>query len=246
MMFEKPAEDPARSISQEDAMASGIRVLMSALPLMTALPLAGPIGVIAAEFLTQFVPRQRADRLTDFVEQLADRLRDLEEEFRGRLETSAAFAALTEEAILAAARSPSAERRKELAEILRTGLSRDEAELVEHQALLQVLQRLNDPQVLMLMDRGNFRQTFGETEREAFHKQHAAVFDVRPPDSGASDDEARRWVMYRHYEDELVALGLLRDQEGMVKSSHRRKVAITDLGRLLLSAISKTTTDARS
>jgi hypothetical protein len=45
--------------------------------------------------------------------------------------------------------------------------------------------------------------------------------------------------MYRHYEDELVSLGLLRDAEGMAKSSYRRKVAITDLGRLLLEAINK-------
>ena len=60
-----------------------------------------------------------------------------------------------------------------------------------------------------------------------------------PPDSGASEDQARRWVMYRHYEDDLVSLGLLRDLEGVAKSGRRRKVAIADLGRLLLDAINK-------
>jgi hypothetical protein len=43
----------------------------------------------------------------------------------------------------------------------------------------------------------------------------------------------------RHYEDDLVSLGLLRDLEGVAKSGRRRKVAIADLGRLLLDAINK-------
>jgi hypothetical protein len=230
-MFEHSVQDLMRRYSQEDALAAGIRVALSTL---------GPVGAIGAEFLTQFVPRQRADRLQDFIEQMAHRFRDVEEQqLRDRLETSAAFSSLAEQASLAAARSASSKRRRELADLLRTGFSRPDAELIEHEALLHLLERLNDAQVLILMDHGHFEPTFGNTKRQTFQAKHAGVFDVMPPDSGASEGQARRWVMYRHYEDDLVSLGLLRDLEGVAKSGRRRKVAIADLGRLLLDAINK-------
>jgi hypothetical protein len=160
-MFDRSVEDLMRRYTQEDALAAGMRVALSTL---------GPVGAIGAEFLTQFVPRQRADRLHDYIEQLADRFRDLEEQLRERLETSAAFSSLAEQAALAAARSASSERRRELADLLRTGFSRPDAELIEQEALLHLLEELNEAQVLILMNWGNFRHTFGEPERAEFHE----------------------------------------------------------------------------
>jgi len=88
-MFTKPDREWLRRFTQEDMLASGLRVALASV---------GPVGVIVAEFATQLVPRQHLDRLQNFSEQLNERLAGLEDEFRERLSSSAAFATLTEEA----------------------------------------------------------------------------------------------------------------------------------------------------
>jgi hypothetical protein len=191
------------------------------------------------EFLTEFVPGQRTDRLYEYVEHLSERMAGLEEELRSRMQQSPAYAHLLEETSLAAVRTASTQRRRDLAALLRTGLSKSDAELVEHHALLSLLERLNDPQVLILMRYGAFGQSLADPARQAFEAMHAAVLDVHPPTFGDGDDAHRRWTMYTHYEDQLIALGLLKDTEGLAKSNPRGHIEITQLGSLLLESIER-------
>jgi hypothetical protein len=60
-------------------------------------------------------------------------------------------------------RTPSDERRRDLAELLRTGLSVSDADLAGHHALLDLLGRLNEPQVLILMDHGSFEANVSQS-----------------------------------------------------------------------------------
>lgn len=84
-MFDDHSPDhPLRKFTQQDLLASGLRVALSA---------AGPFGVIVGEFLTQFVPAQRLDRLQQFVDCLAERLGGLESVFRERVSSSPSYAA---------------------------------------------------------------------------------------------------------------------------------------------------------
>lgn len=230
-MFERHSGDELlRRFTQEDMLASGIR---------TALGLAGPIGTVVGEFLTQFVPAQRIDRLQHFVECLHERLDDLEVRFKERLAASPSFAALAEEACVSAVRTASDHHRRDLAALLRHGLSRDDAEMLEEQALLRLRTRVSDAQVVLLMSYGNFRRTMGNAELKQFWDQHPGLFDVHPPSMSSSAEERRRWTMKEHYEAELESLGLLRDTEGVAKSGRPRKYEITPLGRLLLEAIGR-------
>ncbi len=211
-------------------LAAGIRV---------ALGVAGPVGTIVGEFLTHFVPWQRMDRLQQFVECLAERMTGIEERFKDRVTSDPAFAALAEEASVSAVSTASDEHRKDLAAVLRHGLSREEAEMLEEQALLRIRNRLNDAQVILLMSYGNFRRTMGDTELKEFWDAHPGLFDVHPPAMNSSSEQRRRWTMKEHYESELEALGLLRDTEGTIKSGRTRKYQISSLGLLLLEAIGR-------
>jgi hypothetical protein len=114
--------------------------------------------------------------------------------FQQRVETSAPYAALLEESTLAAVRTPSFERRRDIVEILRTGLMKSDAELVGHHALLRLLEGLNEADIIILMSLGSFRQTFGDQELAAFYQKHDAVLGVMPPTLGASTDEHRDWA----------------------------------------------------
>jgi hypothetical protein len=232
MPFDESPQQWVEHFDRQDVLAKSIRLGLS---------VCGPIGAIFGEFLTEFVPGQRVDRLHDFAEHLAERLSALEDQFRERLQSSPTFASLTEQASVAAVQTASGERRRDLAELLRTGLSRSDVELVEHHALLRLLGELNDPQILILMNYGNFRRTLSNPEREQFRKKHSEVFDVRPPTVNEPPDSenARRWTMYRHYEDGLVSLGLLRENDGTIRSSTKPTRQITPLSRLLLHAIGR-------
>jgi hypothetical protein len=226
-MFEddQPPGALLRRFTQEDLAAKTIKM---------ALGLA-PGGGLLAEFLTEFIPRQRIDRLQDFTEQLAARLEGVEDAFRARVQESAAYSSLVEQASLGAVRSASSRRRGDFAELLRTGLTLDDAAVIEHEALLRLLERLNDAQVLVLMSYGSFRQQYaGSPELKAFIAAHPGVFDIEAPTFGSSDEDAeRRWTMREHYESELKTLGLLRGQQGS------REPEITALGRLLLKSIGR-------
>lgn len=230
MLKPEPDGDLLRRFTQEDLLASGIRV---------ALGLAGPVGTIVGEFLTQFVPAQRLDRLRDFVERLHERLDGLEDQFKERLVSTPAFAALTEEASVAAVSTPSDDHRQDLAALLHHGLSRDAAELLEEHALLSLRNRITDAQVIILMSYGNFRRTMGDTELKQFWDAHPGLFSVHPPTMTSSANERRRWTMREHYEAELESLRLLKDTEGVIKSGRQRHYEITALGRLLLQAIGR-------
>jgi hypothetical protein len=166
-------------------------------------------------------------------------LNGIEDRFQQRVASSPSFAALTEEASVAAVSTASDEYRRDLAALLHHGLFRDDAEILEEQALLHLRDRINDAQVILLMSYGNFRQTMGDTDQQDFWDAHPGLFDVHPPLMNSSPDEIRRWTMKEHYGAELESLGLLKDSEGIAKSGRVRNYEITALGRLLLDAIGR-------
>jgi len=140
---------------------------------------------------------------------------------------------------LAAVRTPSAERRRDLADLLNFGLSREDAELVGIQALLKLLEQLNDPQVLILMFYGSFSRSYGNPERDAFWRKHSEVLDASAPSLGDHDEAAtRRWSLNQHYQNSMVTLGVLKDIEGIAKSPIP-ELQITKLGYMLLEAIGR-------
>jgi hypothetical protein len=226
-MFEGPRVDWLRRFSSEDVAAIGIR---------TGLAAAGPLGAIVAEFITQFVPNQRLDRLSDFTEQLAERLTGLETAFQARIGESAAYASLVEQATLAAVRAADRNRRRDLADLLRTGLSRAEAELLGHEALLRLLERLNEVQIIILIGYA-FRPTYNDPEYQAFAELHPGVFDLAPPTLGDSEDTQAPWALREHYELELKTLGLLKNRTIAESNEYTE---ITTMGEMLLAAIGRT------
>lgn len=214
--------------------ASGIRVALSALR---------PFGGVIGDFLTQFVPQQRLDRLTEFVEILHEQMEAAATSFQQRVETSAPYAALLEESTLAAVRTPSSQRRRDIVEILRTGLSKSDAEVIGHHALLRLLENLNEAEIIVLMSLGSFRKPFNDPEVDQFYEKHDAVLGIMPPNLNASLEEHRRWMIRDHYDETLISRGLARDTEGIVKSGPQRTLAITPLGSMLLQAIGRPVAD---
>jgi hypothetical protein len=234
-VFEQQRGDIARQFSQQDLLAVGIKGFCGLL---------GPLGGVVGEFVTQFVPEQRLDRLANMVEQLDEQLGGLREEFKARLHQPT-FAALTEDAFVSAVQTPSDARRRQLASLLRNGLADADAELGRKHTLLRILGGLEDAGLIILRAYGFSRPSEG-AECDAYIQRHASVLDVIPLHGAQTDEERRRWAFYRFYEDRLVSSGLLRELEGTtVRTSPRPLRELTDLGRLLLSAIEPSVVDPR-
>ncbi len=197
--------------------------------------LLGPFGAIAGEFLTQFVPRQRLDRLQDFIEQLNDEVGALRDRFEARLQEPP-FASLTEESFVAAVQTPSDVRRRELAALLRHAIESKEASLSREHAMLRLLADVADAEIVILRAH-SFSRVIGDQAYANYVRAHDDVLSARPPDSGSTAAERERWTLYLFHEDRLVGLGLLRELEGIAKSSVRPRRGLTELGRLLLEAI---------
>jgi hypothetical protein len=139
--------------------------------------------------------------------------------------------------MMQAVRTPSDERRQRLADLLHRGLSASDLDLVERQALLRLLEQLNDEQNLILMKFGSFRQVEGDVDRVQFIQKHRATLAVEEPAIGDGEEVRRRWTMFSFYVDGLVSRGLLRDTEGVGKSQGSPRVAVNPLGKLLLETI---------
>ena len=223
MLEPKPDPDNDRAITQADILSTAVRVTLS-----SALP--GPLGALVSEFVTQFIPQQRQDRLQQFVEELNEKFEGLQAEMRARLEASQGFAVLTEEVCLSAVRTQSNDRRRALAALLRDGFSRGDAELEDSVTLVRILNELNDTQLLLLV----FYDRFGllnsrEHRIREFLERNPGLFPSMPTLRDAPE-VVEAWAMHEHYVNELVNLHLLRDREDVVKSSNARVVEITPLG----------------
>ena len=230
----KPDDQLLRTHTQEDLAVLGVRI--SAGVFATALGL-GPGGTLIGELLALWIPRQRADRLRDYVEELAAQLSGLEDQFKTRMSESVAFSALVERTIIAAVQQASATKRRDIARLVKTGLSRTDVELEEHETLLRLVERANDSQLIILTFY-SLPQTFGNLELDSFLASHREVFPLEPSSQAPAEDQ-RRWIMHNVYVSELVSMGLLEDVEGNIKSAGPRQVQLTALGSFLLDAIER-------
>jgi hypothetical protein len=244
-MLEKPKPDAdlLRTHTQEDLTAL---VVKTSAPLLGYLlnPELGLVWSAMGEVFSQLVPGQRVDRLHDYVDHLEDRLTGLEAEFQKHIHESAGYVAFVERATLVAAQPGSTRKRRDIAGLVKTGLTRTEVELEAHDAFLRMLERINDSQVLLLMYY-NLPQTYGNPDLASFTDRHPDVFPLAPTNMD-SDDVVHRWTIKEAYVKELVTIGLLEEAEGIARRAGSREVQLTDLGRYFLAAIDRETTEATS
>src|SRR5262249_7838472 len=120
------------------------------------------------------------------------------------------------------------------------GLTRDETQLADHHAVLGLLERLTEPPVIILARYVNFAYAgFNDPHVNSFLNHHADGFGVEPPTCGSTAEESSLCTLYEHYVNDLVQLNLLRDTEGVAKSSPIQSVAATPMGRMVLGAIDR-------
>jgi hypothetical protein len=202
------------------------RITAIARALIGAVPGAGSV---LAEVITNAIPKQRLDRIADFVVLLAQEVEKLSAAEKLSHSTSLP---LIEEGISQASRAFSDERRKFLAKCVAKGVDADDMAKLGELKLLQLLGELGDDD-LLLLDANN--------ERDGWAKLRA----LQPPMVFVNDnDEVRaREELHRASYRKLVSLGLLNfsmntDELGLPKYERTGELQghhfVSSLGRQLL------------
>lgn len=185
------------------------------------------VGSIIAEVVRNIVPNQRQDRISDFVTALDDELGTLQQDVLELKMRTQGFADLFREAAYQAAATPSDERRRRLAALLKNSITHEEVRYEEERKLLSLLGQINDPELIILGYYGT--EMVGERADE-YYDRHEAI--VRAPllETMMSDEEIRDATMKQEYRANLRRLGL-------ISQRRRGPEGITTLGKLLLEYV---------
>ncbi|MDX5895297.1 hypothetical protein [Rubrobacter radiotolerans] len=221
-------DDPPESITRAprpDLNQNDIDYAVSAWS--AALGLVPHVGSILGEVVRNIVPNQRQDRIADFVIALDDELGTLQRDVLELKMRTQEFVDLFREAAYQAAATPSDERRRRLAALLKNSLTHEEVRYEEERKLLSLLGRINDSELIILGYYGT--EMVGQQAAE-YYERHEDI--VNPPlfETGMSDEEMRDATMKQECRDNLHRLGLIAPRKSGSEG-------ITTLGKLLLEYV---------
>lgn len=206
-----------------------------------AIPL---VGSLIAEMVGTLVPRQRMDRIEDYLNKLAESIKVANEELLKQKLNDPDIVDLIEEGGFQSARAISEERRQHIAKLVTHGVSGDEKDRIEAKRLLSLLKEIDDDQIIILT--GYLRRYLNDHD---FHERHAAVLEPVGAHLGSSREELDRETMFELARGQLVNLGLLKPRyqslrKGEMPEFDRQTGTIrsmgndlTPLGRILLARI---------
>ena len=206
--------------NRRDIAAAVARGTLGAIPV---------VGSAVAEAVSAFIPGQKLERVTAFVEELSRNLQSLSEKqaiLEERLRTPEG-SDLLEEGILQASRAISPERRRRIANIVTAGMVDRDLKYDRTKKLLDILGSLTDSELLLLTYYAK-TPTFGSSHHNHLQQEYPDVLRPVSREIGAPQAEVERGAFRDSYERTLIGYGLLDRSE--------RGTGITALGRLLLKA----------
>ncbi len=217
--------------------------LVSALKASSGIiPGAGPI---LQELISNIIPNQRIDRITDYISILERKICNVPVETIKLLLKKEEFISLIEDGFIQASKSITKERREYIATVIENGITKEEIELLESKHFLYLLSELNDAEIIWL------RYYLGSpTDMENnFREKHIDILSPRGHISKDSDE--KQWTkiaVKESYQEHLIRLNLIErkakidrktkmpeyDNFGELRTQSPR---ITTLGKILLKNI---------
>ena len=204
------------------------------------------IGPIISEIIGDIIPKQRIDRISEFLYILNDKLLKLEisqEELNIKMKKEP-YINLLEEGIWQASKASSIKRKEYISSILANGIDSENLHEVEENILLSILSQLNDSEIIILYSYA--RRVRRDSE---FRRQYKHILTKPVTHLSSTQEEFDKETIYNTYRGKLVNLNLLRrdfnkpkkgeipdfdEKTGMMKASG---YTLTPLGRLFLKFI---------
>jgi len=199
------------------------------------------VGTALGEILTAIIPGQRADRIAEYLRKLDGRVEQLEAAVQRDILNDPAKIGLIEQGGFQASQALTHQRIDQIVEIVTSGITQNEADVVRTGRLLRLLGELDDDEVAVLNAYG---QSYANADADAWR-------DINRPErihTGSSQEEIDKSQLYEAGKNNLLRLGLLRKNYSGVRpgklpefdalqGDFRHRVQISALGRLLLRHI---------
>lgn len=188
------------------------------------------IGPLVSEAIGTLIPKQRLDRVIDFLRTLEEVVQSLDKRFmyfETNLKSSEGLCIL-EDGLIQAAHSTSAERKNRLAHLVAHSLSDKEIKFEESRKLLNLFRDLTDPEIIWLIFY-SMNPDFDAGPHQDFAEKHPEVIKPISREVGVPQEQIDRAALQDSYKNTLLRYGLIK----LKGKTHR----ITTLGRLLVRYI---------
>ena len=197
------------------------------------------------EVITGIIPRQRIDRVERLTTELAAQVSGMDEERVRQRFGEPGFVDLLEDGLGQTIRATSKERIKQIATLLKNGLSDDDVNALQYKTLMGLLGQLNDAEIIILQYEGAYYFPVGT----AFFQQHQNVLTPPIALTSSPQSEHEKEAIHNAYYEHLERLGLYKGASnnssnhasldidaitGMIKPSFE---GVTNLGLYLLRVI---------
>lgn len=206
------------------------------------------LGSLVAEVIGTFIPNQRLDRLARYISVLEGKLSHLDQDTLKTRFATPGFLDLFEDSLYQAVRALGAERLKQIASLVKNGLTDQHEEYDRYKYLLTVLAEMNDTEVIILQSY-LYTEHGGRDDNEFFFRHNELLSVPGSAHLGSSQETIDRATVHKAYRQHLSRLGVLRpnfrrvrkgeipefdSNTGMMKASDYE---LTPLGQLLLQTL---------
>jgi hypothetical protein len=211
-------EKTSLETSKKDVVVAISKGAISCLPV---------VGGLVAEVVDQIIPKQRIDRVVDYLGHLEEILLSFKNDLdrvKQHLNDNEGLD-LFEEGLSQASRSISGERRKRIANLMAKSLSQKELKYAESKKLLNLLRELTDPELIILVYHSK-PSSFSSKYHHKLVEKHPDILRPVSRSMGVPQEEIDRGALQDSYKNTLTRMGLLQQSN--------QSLSITSLGKLLL------------
>ena len=167
------------------------------------------IGSLTVELLNVTIPNQRQERIEKLLNILSQKIFNISEEELKNKFHSTDFIDIFEDVLRQSVRATSDIRLKYLASVLKNGIDSEKLDHLQKKRLLEILERINDIEIILLR---SYSLRDNTSVYQDFVNNHFDIFNVKEDqgnnDSPDSNDKDKQ-IFIRHYEDNLISLGLV-------------------------------------
>lgn len=212
-----------------DRLVATVKGAVSMIPFV-----GGPLG----ELITHVIPRQRQDRIVEYLRGLSEKLKTLELLVVEKALSDPEQIDLIETGGYLAARATTPARVSAITQVVFNGLKEEQSDALRRKRLLGLLGEIDEDEVSLLNAYG---QSYGGDGADAWEK----VNRPDPPHLGSPLTDVERNALFDLGRNRLLSLGLLTRNFGTVKKGEypefdaknggfKSRLEISFLGRMLL------------
>lgn len=167
------------------------------------------VGPLAVELLNVTIPNQRLERIEKLLNILSEKTFNISEEELQSQFNSIDFIDIFEDVLRQSTKAITDIRLEYLASVLKNGIDSQKFDHLQKKRLLEILERINDVEIILLR---SYSLRDDTSKYQDFINKYSHIFNVKEDQEHNESPEIHdkdKQIFIRHYEDNLISLGLV-------------------------------------